>query len=330
MRIFCRVVRAALLTLTLSLSPIFVSPSLAVVTSAGDILVADPGSGTIHHYSATGDVLDPFASGLGSPSWITVDRDGNIYVSEFKVSEFVGRITKFSPAGENLLTFATCLTITTCYQPGGVRVGTDGMIYVADYFGGKVYRYSAAGTDPVEFASSLAQADFMAFDAGGNLYVTDSILRAVRRILSTGEDRGDFVTGFPGLAGIAFDAQGNLYVASFNSGFIEKYPASGADPVTFASLDLSAEMLGIAFDASGNLYVANFAQSNIHKFSPAGEDLGVFASTGLVTPRDLVIMPKGAAPTAPTIKAECKEDGWQSFDVFKNQGDCIQLLNTGK
>jgi hypothetical protein len=31
----------------------------------------------------------------------------------------------------------------------------------------------------------------------------------------------------------------------------------------------------------------------------------------------------------PTIKTECKEDGWQSF-AFNNQGDCIQFGNTAK
>src|SRR5438094_704679 len=114
----------------------------------------------------------------------------------------------FSPTGVNLF------TITTPYDPGGVQVGPDGTIYVADYFSGKVYRYSASGTDLGLFASTpLVQADFMAFDAGGNLYVTDAFFGVVRRISPTGVDLGDFVAGFFSPAGIAFDAQGNLYVA---------------------------------------------------------------------------------------------------------------------
>ena len=35
----------------------------------------------------------------------------------------------------------------------------------------------------------------------------------------------------------------------------------------------------------------------------------------------------------PTNKDQCKNGGWQLFDVprvFKNQGDCIQYVNTGK
>ncbi len=45
-------------------------------------LVANQG-GTIHHFSASGVDLGAFASGLSSPSWITTDQSGNIYVSEY-------------------------------------------------------------------------------------------------------------------------------------------------------------------------------------------------------------------------------------------------------
>ncbi len=31
----------------------------------------------------------------------------------------------------------------------------------------------------------------------------------------------------------------------------------------------------------------------------------------------------------PTTKDECKDGGWQTFDVFKNQGDCVSFVATG-
>jgi hypothetical protein len=31
----------------------------------------------------------------------------------------------------------------------------------------------------------------------------------------------------------------------------------------------------------------------------------------------------------PTTKDECKDDGWQSDGVFKNQGDCVSFVATG-
>ena len=339
MRTFSRAVLAALAVLIFT--PIFVSPSFADV-AAGDVLVADlgncttqdvcePGTGTIRRYSALGGDLGVFAGGpsfpLSAPWSITADQFGNIYVSERDGQ----RVTKFSPAGNPLL------TITTNFVPGGVRVGTDGTIYVVDSLGGKINRYSASGMlDPNPFAStSLVSADFMAFDAQGNLYVTgtDSFLdEFVRRVFSpTGASLGDVVAGFSALAGIAFDAQGNLFVASFTSNIVEQYSLSpvppGTDLGTFAFGDTGNDSFrGIAFDASGNLYVANSARHNILRFPPVGGATPESFASGLGFPWDLVIVP---VPTNPTVKPECKEDGWQSFD-FKNQGDCIQFVNTGK
>jgi sugar lactone lactonase YvrE len=329
MRIFFRVVLVPLLLLILGFSP-FVNPSSAAAADTGDILVADPGSGAIRRYSATGVELSPFAEGLSSPSWITADQFGNIYVSEHDGR----RISKFSATGASLLTFTTF----TSYKPGGIRVSADGtIVYVADYFGGKVDRYdSASGAFLGQFvATSLTATDFIAFDGSGNLYVTgtDFVIEVVRRFSPTGEALGDFVPDFTGATGMAFDADGNLYVSSSINNIVEKFsPPSGTDQGTFASTALSASLMGMAFDASRTLYVANSGEgTNILRSSPTGGDLVVFASANLVSPRDLVIMPQVVNPPAvvPTAKEECNTDGWQSFD-FKNRGNCIQYINTGK
>jgi hypothetical protein len=34
-------------------------------------------------------------------------------------------------------------------------------------------------------------------------------------------------------------------------------------------------------------------------------------------------------PPLPTSIDECKDGGWRSFDVFKNQGDCVSFVSTG-
>jgi hypothetical protein len=34
------------------------------------------------------------------------------------------------------------------------------------------------------------------------------------------------------------------------------------------------------------------------------------------------------APHLPTTTAQCKDDGWQSYGVFKNQGDCVSSVAT--
>jgi len=52
-------------------------------------------------------------------------------------------------------------------------------------------------------------------------------------------------------------------------------------------------------------------------------------SVAVVAPRDLVVVPRGS----PTRKDGCKNGGWQTFDFprsFKNQGDCVPFVETGK
>jgi hypothetical protein len=42
---------------------------------------------------------------------------------------------------------------------------------------------------------------------------------------------------------------------------------------------------------------------------------------------------QGGGVGPPTDKAQCKQDGWQDFDTprrFKNQGDCVSFVQTGK
>jgi hypothetical protein len=317
--IFLRATLSLLVVLGLA-SPVMPAPPI----SPGGILVADQGTGMIHHYSAIGTDLGAFAGGLASPSWITADRNGNVYVSEYGGN----RIRKFSASGVNLL------TITTTFTPGGVAIGSDGTIYVAHYNAGAIHHYSSAGGDLGVFASYAGCAtgcgtDFIKFDAAGNLYVGDfQPLGRVRLISPAGVDQGDFVT-LEGVEGLAFDSLGNLYVGNFLHFIIKRFSPSGTDLGTFAAVGDPGSAYGLAFDGEGNLYAANFGGANVLKFSSTGVSLGIFASVGLVGPRDLVVVPPGG----PITKDECKDGGWESFDfprTFKNQGDCIQFVNTGK
>ena len=171
--------------------------------------------------------------------------------------------------------------------------------------------------------------DFIKFDAAGNLYVEDfQPVGRVRLISPAGEDLGNFITANV-VEGLAFDTQGNLYVGNFLHFVIEKFSPTGSDIGTFATLADPGSAYGMAFDSEGNLYAANFAAASVRKYSPTGTDLGIFASTGLAAPRDLVVVPQGG----PTNKDECRDDGWESFDfprTFRNQGDCVQFVETGK
>src|SRR5262245_43264060 len=205
------------------------------------------------------------------------------------------------------------MTITTAYTPGGVAVRSDGVIYVAHYDAGKIHIYSGPGDDLGIFAS------YAGCDTGCGT---------------------DF---------IKFDAHGNLYVGDFQPvGRIRLISPTGEDRGNFI-LDTGVE--GMAFDASGNLYVSNSSTGIIERFSPVGADLGAFAVPGFyglafdgegnlysaasggpidkfspsgvdlgsfgVGGRDLVIVP------GPVTKDQCKHGGWKTFAfprTFEHQG----------
>jgi len=160
----------------------------------------------VRHYSADGTDLGVFASDLSAPAWITTDRTGTTYVSEYRGNA----IRKFSPSG------ALLLTVPTSFTPGGVAIGDDRSIYVAHYDAGKIHRFSATGADLGIFASYAGcdtgcGTDFIKFDADGNLFVADlQPLGRVRLISPEGTDLGNFVTtNIPGgVEGLGFDARG--------------------------------------------------------------------------------------------------------------------------
>jgi hypothetical protein len=52
----------------------------------------------------------------------------------------------------------------------------------------------------------------------------------------------------------------------------------------------------------------------------------VFAGGGPVTSGDIVVVD---APPFPVSKDQCKNGGWRTFGVFKNQGDCVNFVATG-
>jgi hypothetical protein len=51
-----------------------------------------------------------------------------------------------------------------------------------------------------------------------------------------------------------------------------------------------------------------------------------FSNQRVVTNGDITVVD---APTFPSSKEQCKNGGWQSFGLFKNQGDCVSFVVTG-
>jgi hypothetical protein len=59
----------------------------------------------------------------------------------------------------------------------------------------------------------------------------------------------------------------------------------------------------------------------------ADRDVDIAAAN--VTSDDVSVLLNSTTPTVPTSKAQCKNGGWRTYGVFKNQGDCVSFVATG-
>jgi YVTN family beta-propeller protein len=93
---------------------------------------------------------------------------------------------------------------------------------------------------------------------------------------------------------------------------------------------LGMALLAVPAQAQTRAYVANDDSNSVSVIDTVTNALvatvGVGAYPYGVAIHTLVIGP-------PTTTDQCKKGGWQTFNVprtFKNQGDCVSFVNTGK
>lgn len=107
---------------------------------------------------------------------------------------------------------------------------------------------------------------------------------------------------------------------------------SNVDPIPDGSVMYTCKV-DIAAGAAAGTYPLTV--SNVGMSTPDGQPI---VSTG--TSGEIIVgggpspTPTATpAPAGPTSKEQCKHGGWRTFTFphpFKNQGDCIQFVNTGK
>jgi hypothetical protein len=147
------------------------------------------------------------------------------------------------------------------------------------------------------------------------------------------------VASFVGSTGVigatlAFGPDGTLYQTSAvfdENGFVEGFldtldPNTGAILTTSAPFTLS-HVGGLAVNPTNGVIFASGGQNNnVYTLSPTGRQTLV-GFTGVGGAGDFAFTP------LPTSMDQCKNDGWRRFNFpfsFKNQGDCIQFVNTSK
>ena len=152
------------------------SPNGLAFNSAGDLFVADHGSGNIYEYIA--GVRSTFATGLTDLGELAFDPAGNLYATE----KSLNTVVEFAPNGTPS-TFATGLNI-----PVGLAFNSAGDLFVAnaanEVSGAGSVIEIAPGGQRSTIASGLTglHLPHWRFDQSGDLFVADQTIGAVTEI----------------------------------------------------------------------------------------------------------------------------------------------------
>src|SRR5258705_6425908 len=210
---------------------VWVAERCAQNSCAGSTL--DP----ILKFDASGKLAKAFGHGMFVfPHGITVDREGNVWVTDGQGKDGMGhQVIKFSPDGNVLMRLGkagvTGAGHDTFNMPSSVLIAPNGDIFVGDGHGGMsnnrivkfdktgkyIKEWGVKGTGPGQFDTPHA----LAMDSRGRLFVGD---RNNNRIQIFDQD-GKFLEAWPQFSrpsGVYIDANDTIYVTDSESESVSK------------------------------------------------------------------------------------------------------------
>ena len=253
----------------------------------------------ILEFDPSGKLLTSFGAGMFVfPHGITVDREGNVWVTDGDGKDGKGhQVFEFSSKGKLLLALGkqgvAGATNDTFNRPSAVAIAPNGDVFVADGHGGEsnarivkfskggkfIMTWGKKGTAPGEFDIPHA----LAFDSQGRLFVAD---RGNNRI-QIFDQNGKFIDQwrqFSRPSGISIDRRDMIYVADSESGSVAKDHAAWKrgirvgsakdgsvtafipDPNTDPNAMGTSAAEGVAADANGVIYGAEVALKDVKRY----------------------------------------------------------------
>ena len=273
-------------------------PGEIAFDSNGNLFIADSQNGRVRRVDASTGIITTVAgnggftfsgdgglataASLNHPAGVALDTNGNLFIADAyncrvrRVDASSGIITtvagngEFSFSGDGGPAIAASL-----WLPIGVRVDTDGNLFIADLYNHRVRRVDASTGIITTFAGSgqsgvsgdgglATSVDIspvgVAIESSGNLLIADADSKRVRRvnlstnIVTTVAGNGEFCfygDGGPALAaslcapqGLTADPSGNLLAYDSNNGRIRRINAETGQITTVAGGGNPADGLG--------------------------------------------------------------------------------------
>jgi Beta-propeller repeat len=296
----------------------------------GGYSIAVDSAGNAYVTGHTGSFNFPITPG----AFQTTCGDVNQYWCEARGDAFVSKI---NPAGSALV-YSTYLGGHDLDRGYSIAVDSTGSAYVT----GETYATDFPTVNPLQPASGgPADAFVSKFNPSGSALVYSTYLGG------KGPNEGG--------GGIAVDSSGSAYVTGTTNSW--DFPTvnalqptyRGGDEDAFVSeLNPSGSALvystylggrgydtgrGIAVDSAGNAYVTGYTQSADFPTTPGAFQTVCNGGSGCYPYSDAFVSKFSFGIGPPTNIHQCKKGGWKVFTIprkFKNQGDCVSFVNTGK
>jgi putative cell wall-binding protein/streptogramin lyase len=213
----------------------------------GRILILDSGGGYISEFGSLGSGDGQF----DGPRGVAFDRFGNVYVTDA-----YDRIQKFTGDGTFLETWGSTGSGEGEFVggAGGIVVGLNDYVYVADYANGRIQKLDLDGTYVDEWP---AETRTLAIDGADNIFATEYGNNRVVKyspdgvLLTSWGTTGTSAGQFQGPGGIGADRWRRVYVSDFGNYRVQRF----FSPVpTTTSRVAGTSRIGTAIAASQRAY----------------------------------------------------------------------------
>lgn len=291
---------------------------------------------------------------INNPEGLAIGKDGSIYASgcyggSVLVFDTSGRFLDKWGAGHEWMMRPGWRSGDGLFnQPTGVAVAPGGEVYVADWTGGNVQKFSPEGRRlakwgkegdaPGEFSDPWG----LAVDKQGYVYVADSDNHRIQKLDPQGTvvahwgDEGNGNGSFIGPRSIAFDSKRNIYIIDCGNKRIQKFDSNWTFIASWKpSAESEWEFLSpdrIVVDSRDNVYVADPGVGKVMKFSSDGKPISVWSGQKLEKSDEEYYSSSRLADVAvgPDGHVYALNTGTWSVEKYNTDGSFISKFSLGE